>query len=211
MRRADLSKWALLAMVFATAVVADQTTKFLAVDRLTLAFQHGGAATPSQKIRAFYSYRYLERLAKAPYTVWKPMWQMTYTENPGAAWGLGRDMSEATRNGFFMLVSIAAAVFILVYYGRLAERQRYLQLALALVLSGAVGNFIDRVARHYVIDFVKWHWWNRPGLYWPIFNLADSLIVVGVALLMLHPGQKKEKQAAIEPSPGGNRKAAPRL
>jgi signal peptidase II len=38
---------------------------------------------------------------------------------------------------------------------------------------------------------VQWHWWRRPDLYWPIFNLADSLIVVGVAMILLLPGQKK--------------------
>ena len=67
------------------------------------------------------------------------------------------------------------------------------KVALAFVLSGAVGNLIDRLARGYVVDFVQWHWWNRPDLYWPIFNQADSLIVVGVAMLMLHPGEKREK------------------
>ncbi len=210
MRRVGLSKWTLLALVFAAAVIADQTTKFLAVDRLTLAFQREGAATLSEKVQAFYSLRYLEGLAKAPHIVWKPVWRMNYVENPGAAWGLGRGLSEATRNGFFMLVSIAAVGFILYYYRRLSDRQRYMQIAFALVLSGAVGNFIDRLARRYVIDFVEWHWWNRPDLRWPTFNVADSLIVVGVALLMLHPGQK-QSQASAEPSPGGNRKAGPRL
>jgi signal peptidase II len=209
MRRSGLSKWALLALVFATAVIADQATKFLAVDRLTLAFQRQGAATVPEKARVFYSLRYLEGLAKAPYTVWKPVWRMNYVENPGAAWGLGRGMSETTRNGFFMLVSVAAVGFILYYYRRLSDRQRYMQIALALVLSGAVGNFIDRLARRYVIDFVEWHWWNRPDLRWPTFNVADSLIVIGVALLMLHPGQKKRSPVAVEL--GGNRKAAPRL
>ena len=61
-------------------------------------------------------------------------------------------------------------------------------MALAFVLAGAVGNFIDRLARSYVIDFVEWYWWNRPDLRWPTFNVADSLIVVGVAMLIIHPG-----------------------
>ena len=90
-------------------------------------------------------------------------------------------------------MSIAAVLFILHYYRKLREDQRFLQLALAFVLSGAVGNFIDRVARGYVIDFVEWYWWNRPDVRWPTFNLADSLIVVGVAMLVLHPGAGREK------------------
>jgi signal peptidase II len=80
-----------------------------------------------------------------------------------------------------------AAAFILGYYRRLRDDQRYLQVALSLVLAGATGNFLDRLARQYVIDFVEWYWWNRPDLSWPTFNVADSLIVVGVALLVLQP------------------------
>jgi len=61
------------------------------------------------------------------------------------------------------------------------------------VLSGALGNAIDRAARSYVVDFIAWHWWNRPDLQWPTFNIADSLIVVGVAMLILHPGDARER------------------
>jgi signal peptidase II len=194
-----LSKWALLALIVLTAVFADQATKLLAVDRLTSAFQRRNAGTLAEKVQALYSERYLEGMARSPYVVFRPWWRMSYVENPGAAWGLGRSMSETTRNAFFMLVSAAAVVFIFYYFRRLTERQRYLQISLALVLSGAIGNFIDRVARHYVIDFIEWHWWNRPDLRWPTFNVADSLIVVGVALLVIHPGPKKQR-----PAPGGN-------
>jgi signal peptidase II len=118
---------------------------------------------------------------------------MNYVENPGAAWGLFRGFSVGFRNAFFTLVSVGAVAFILNYYRRVREDQRFLQLALAFVLSGAVGNFIDRLARGYVVDFVEWYWWNRPDLRWPTFNVADSLIVVGVAMLVLHPGPRKDE------------------
>jgi signal peptidase II len=78
------------------------------------------------------------------------------------------------------------------------EAQRLLRVALSLVLAGAVGNFIDRLARGYVVDFVDWHWWNRPDLYWPTFNVADSMIVVGVGLLLLLPAPGGERAAARE-------------
>ncbi|HEY6100173.1 MAG TPA: signal peptidase II, partial [Anaeromyxobacter sp.] len=96
------------------------------------------------------------------------------------------------RNAFFTAISLGAVGFILYYYRKLQDDQRFVQLALAFVLSGAVGNFVDRIARGYVVDFVEWYWWNRPDLRWPTFNVADSLIVVGVAMLVLHPGQKRE-------------------
>ncbi len=194
-----LNKWALLAALFTVLVAADQWTKFLAVDRLTTVFERAGDRTAGEKIRGFYGYRLLEPVATAPYYVWRPVWRMNYVENPGAAWGMFRGLSDSFRNAFFTAISVGAVGFILHYYRR--QENRFLQLALAFVLAGAVGNFVDRVARKYVIDFIEWYWWNRPDLRWPTFNLADSLIVVGVAMLVLHPGGKREPE-------GGNEKAA---
>ncbi|ACG71256.1 lipoprotein signal peptidase [Anaeromyxobacter sp. K] len=196
--RRPVSKWALLALLFAALLAADQWTKYLAVERLTVVFERGGDETLAERVRGFYTYRHLEPLSTEPYYVWRPVWRMNYVENPGAAWGLFRGHSQLFRNAFFTLVSLAAVAFILHYYRKLRQDQRYLQVALALVLAGAVGNFVDRLARRYVIDFVEWYWWNRPDLRWPTFNVADSLIVVGVAMLVLHPGSKREAARAPE-------------
>jgi len=190
--KGGVHKYALLAAIFVTMVVADQWSKFLAVDRLTWAFQRVGATTPGDKVQAYYSMKHLEGTSRPPHVVWSPMWRMTYAENPGAAWGMLRDLPAGFRHGFFVTITLVAVGFILWYYRKLRPDQRWMQVALAFVLSGAVGNLVDRLARGYVVDFVQWHWWNRPELYWPIFNLADSLIVVGVAMLMLHPGEKRE-------------------
>lgn len=190
------SKWALLAAIFAVMVVLDQWTKYLAVERLTFAFERAQARTAAEKLSVFYGQRHLEALARPPHVVWRPVWRMNYVENPGAAWGLFRNLSEDVRAAFFGLISVGAVAFILHYYRKVGERQRVLQIALAFVLSGAVGNFVDRLARRYVIDFVEWHWWNRPDLRWPTFNVADSLIVVGVALLLLLPGERGGEAAA---------------
>jgi signal peptidase II len=188
-----LSKWTLLAVIFVGMVVGDQWSKFLAVDRLTWAFPRVGAVTLGQRVEAFYSMKHLEATSRPPHVVWNPMWRMTYAENPGAAWGMLRDLPEGFRHGFFVVVSVVAVGFMLWYYRKLRQDQRWMQVALSFVLSGAVGNLVDRLARGYVVDFVQWHWWKRPELYWPIFNLADSLIVVGVIMLMLHPGEKRKK------------------
>jgi signal peptidase II len=185
------SKWALLALLFVGLLVADQWTKFLAVERLTVVFERGGDAGLAEKVRGFYGYTHLEPLATEPHYVYRPFWRMNYVENPGAAWGLFRNLSPDVRNLFFTVISLAAAVFILYSYRKLREDQRFLQVALAFVLAGAMGNFLDRIARRYVIDFIEWYWWNRPDIRWPTFNIADSLIVVGVAMLVLHPGPKK--------------------
>ena len=186
-----LSKWALLGAIFAVMVVSDQWSKFLAVDRLTWAFPRVGATGAAAKVKAFYGMKHLETMARPPHVVWDPMWRMTYAENPGAAWGMLRDLPAGLRHGFFVVMTLGALGFILWYYRRLRQDQRFMQVALAFVFSGAVGNLVDRLARGYVVDFVQWHWWRRPDLYWPIFNLADSLIVVGVAMILLHPAEKK--------------------
>lgn len=188
-----LSKWALLGALFVALVLVDQWTKFLAVERLTTAFAQAPHLSVGEKLVSFYAeHRELDTLTpRQPYYVYRPLWRMNYVENPGAAWGLFRGLEEPWRTTFFVVVSIGAVIFILQYFRKLRGDQRFLQVALAFVLAGAVGNFIDRLARQYVIDFVEWYWWNNEQLRWPTFNVADSLIVVGVLMLVLHPDQKK--------------------
>jgi signal peptidase II len=130
------------------------------------------------------------------------MWRMVYAENPGAAWGMLRDLPAGFRHGFFVVTALTALGFILWYYRKLREDQRWMQVALSFVFAGATGNLIDRLARGYVIDFVQWHWWHRPELYWPIFNLADSLIVVGVAMIMIAPGEKAAREGKKDDAAG---------
>jgi signal peptidase II len=189
-------KWAVLAALFVVLVAVDQWTKYLAVERLTHVFERSRDAGVAERVRGFYAYKHLEPLATEPHYVWQPVWRMNYVENPGAAWGLFRSFSDTFRNAFFTLVSVGAIGLILHYYRKLRDDQRYLQVALSFVLAGAVGNFIDRIARQYVIDFVEWYWWNRPDIRWPTFNVADSLIVVGVAMLIVHPGSRTERERA---------------
>ena len=104
----------------------------------------------------------------------------TYVRNQGAAFGILSD--SAFRLPFFIGVSIVAVVGIVWYYSKIKTQQTLLRYALALVLSGAVGNFIDRVRLGEVIDFIDVHWYQY---HWPAFNIADSAISVGVALLLI--------------------------
>jgi len=181
------SKWKLLALVFGLGVVLDQVTKFLAVDRLTVAFSRVGAHTLAEKVSAFLRLKYLEPLATEPYYVYRPLWRMNYVENPNAAFGFMSFVPAETRYQLFLVISVLAIGFVFYYYRKLAPGQRFLQISLAFVLAGTVGNLIDRLARRYVIDFIDWYWWNRPDLRWPTFNIADSLLVVGIGLLLIHP------------------------
>jgi signal peptidase II len=186
-----VSKWKLLALVAGLWFAADQVTKYLAVEHLTAAFAVAHARTPGEKIEAFVSQKnLLERGLADPTPVnVAPFWQHRYTQNRGAAWGVLAGAGEQFRVPFFYLVSIIAILFIFSYYRKLSTSQRYLQIALALVLGGAVGNAVDRLLRGYVIDFIDWHWfdphWLHPALHWPTFNVADSGITVGLAMLFL--------------------------
>ena len=185
----SLSKWKLLALLAGLWFVADQVTKYLAVEHLTYAFTAARAHTLPEKVGAFVSQKdLLERGLADPNPVEvAPFWQNRYTQNRGAAWGVLAGAGEKFRVPFFHLVSIAAVIFIVSYYRKLRNDQRYLQIALALVLGGAIGNALDRVLRGYVIDFIDWHWfdpnWMHPSLHWPTFNVADSGITVGLAML----------------------------
>ncbi len=200
------SKWKLLAIVFVAGVLADQATKFLAVDRLTTVFQRVGAHTAGEKVEAFWRLKHLEPLASEPYYVFRPWWRMNYVENANAAFSFGAFVPAAVRHPLFIVVSFLAVGFVLYYYRRVGERQRFMQLALAFVLAGAIGNLVDRLARRYVIDFIEWYWWNRPDIRWPTFNIADSLLVVGIAMLLVHPapGRASSSWGRRE---GGNKRA----
>jgi signal peptidase II len=114
-----------------------------------------------------------------------------YAENPGAAFGLFRNLPENLRGPFFHLVSIGAVVLIVFYYRKLrGERAEAWAIAgLPMVLGGAVGNWIDRIARGFVIDFIDLQFIN-----WPSFNVADSAICVGVGLLVIDSFVRKEEK-----------------
>lgn len=117
------------------------------------------------------------------------LFNLTYLRNKGAAFSF---LSTASwRIPFFISVTLVAAVVILVTVRKLREEQRLAQSALAMIFSGAVGNLIDRVRLGEVIDFLDVYW---KGYHWPAFNVADSLICVGVTLMALEMFREERKQ-----------------
>ena len=100
--------------------------------------------------------------------------------NTGAAFSFLADASGWQR-WFFIGLGIAAAVFI-VYMLKRHGSQRLFAWALALILGGALGNVIDRALHGYVVDFLDFH---LRGRHFPAFNIADSAITLGAALLIL--------------------------
>jgi len=108
-----------------------------------------------------------------------------FAKNKGGAWGLLQNETEALRRPFFLIVSVAAIVFIVLLYRKLQPGQTALKWGLPLVLGGALGNLVDRIRYGWVIDFIDIYITNPSGppSHWPTFNVADIAICVGVLLM----------------------------
>lgn len=106
---------------------------------------------------------------------------LTLWHNTGAAFSFLSDAGGWQR-GFFATVSAIVSVVLVVWIYRLPSQQKMLTLALALILGGAVGNLYDRVTFGYVVDFIDLHY---SGYHFPAFNIADSAISVGAAVMLL--------------------------
>jgi len=122
-----------------------------------------------------------------------PYFNLTYVHNTGAAFSF---LSEAGgwQRWFFAGLAVIISAVIAVWLARLKQHETLLAVALSLVLGGAIGNLIDRLAYGYVIDFLDvyyqtWHW--------PAFNIADSAITLGVILMLAESfGLGKSEDAA---------------
>ncbi|MFP2932546.1 signal peptidase II [Pyxidicoccus sp. 3LG] len=195
----------LLVLVAVTVLAADQVTKYLAVSRLTNALDGREGLS---RVSGFVSEQNLDndppaeagkRRVSRPYRFIEDYWHFRYVENPGAAWGLFGNLPEGVRRIFFHVVSLAALAFIFLMYRRTEVEQRLVRVALALISGGALGNFVDRLIRGYVIDFIDWHWRNQPGMRWPTFNVADAAICVGVAFMLLDSLRVRRPEAVPAP------------
>src|SRR5579862_2841280 len=106
---------------------------------------------------------------------------ITYTQNPGAAFSMLADAPPWVRKAFLLTMACAAICVLLVIIVR-AESVSLTSVSCALILGGATGNLIDRAIRGRVIDFMRAHYYD---LNYPIFNVADSAISIGVVLILL--------------------------
>ncbi|MFT6918440.1 MAG: signal peptidase II [Cognaticolwellia sp.] len=109
-----------------------------------------------------------------------PFFNLTYVHNLGAAFSFLADQGGWQRWFFTAIAGIASIVFI-VWLAKTPKQQALLSVAFALMLSGAVGNLIDRVLFGYVIDFLDFYGF---GYHFPAFNIADSMIFIGAALMV---------------------------
>jgi signal peptidase II len=148
-------KYRFFGLAFLIGLILDQATKRSIVER-------------------FY---YAERLEVIP-----GFFDLTHVRNPGGAFSFFADGPLEWRMAFFVGATLLALVLLTIFLVRHEGQDRLIPLALGLVMAGAVGNLIDRIAYGEVIDFLEVHLWG--GYTWPTFNVADSAIVLGVGLLI---------------------------
>jgi len=110
-------------------------------------------------------------------TVIENFFYMTSHRNKGAAWGILQGQF-----GFFYIITILFTIGIIYYLHKYGKNHRGLAISLSFILGGAIGNFIDRLFRKEVVDFIDVMIFTYD---YPIFNLADSFLVVGVILFAI--------------------------
>ncbi|TNG01261.1 MAG: lipoprotein signal peptidase [Gammaproteobacteria bacterium] len=110
-----------------------------------------------------------------------PMFNLTLVHNSGAAFSFLSDAGGWQR-WFFIILAVIVSTMVFQWLWRLRSTERLHAAALALILGGALGNLIDRVINGYVIDFIDMYY---ETYHWPVFNIADSAITIGVILLII--------------------------
>src|SRR5699024_1972154 len=100
----------------------------------------------------------------------------TYIQNSGAAWSLLEG-----KMWFFYIITLIVVAFLLYYLYTEGRKDKILGVILSIILAGTLGNFIDRVLFQYVVDMIKLEFIN-----FPIFNVADMLLTIGVAVLLFY-------------------------
>ena len=138
----------------------------------------------ADQVTKSYATTYLAPLGSVP--ILPGLLDLTYVRNPGAVFGLLRDVPSPWRGLILTLVPLLAIGLVLLLARGLAPGHRRARASLAMVLGGALGNLIDRIRLGWVVDFVDVH---VAGWHWPAFNVADSAICVGIALLALDLGR----------------------
>ena len=161
-----IKDYALLILIAGSVVLLDQITKYIVRINLPLGQVYHPELWLSQYIRIVH---------------WK---------NTGAAFGIFQNMG-----GVFTILSFVVAIVIFIYYPQVPRKDWPVRIAMGLLLGGATGNLIDRLARGYVTDFVS------VGSF-PVFNVADASISTGVVILFigmwLQEREAKSQESRLE-------------
>ena len=193
----DRGKWLLFLIVAALSLIADQATKIWARGSLPTLRHQGAAAciVPDDIVNRACMGRAVP--------VIDGFWEWRLSMNPGSAFGLF-----SSQNGARIGLSVVGilAVFGMLWMMRKARAdQRILHWALALVTGGAIGNLIDRMYFGVVTDFILWRYQTHE---WPVFNVADIVLVVGVGLMFIDIQKEGRRDKARKAGRQAKAKAA---
>ena len=194
----DTRKWKLFAIVSLLSLIADQVTKIWA--RAELPVGPPNCQGSLDVVEALAAHRCMG----LPVSVIENYWDWRLSMNPGSAFGL---FSSTGSFGRIMLSVVGVAAVIGMFWMLKKSRadQRILHWALAFVAGGAVGNLIDRIYYGVVTDFVLWRYKTKE---WPVFNIADVVLVVGVGLMFIDIQKEGKREKAAKKAQQEKAKAA---
>jgi signal peptidase II len=182
-------QWIVFAVVGALSLIADQITKIWARGALPT-FGHGSGVAGACKIPDDII-AHMCQGKSVP--IVDGYWDWRLSMNPGSAFGL---FSSLTVGRILLsIVGIAAVIGMIFMLRKARPDQKVLHWALALVAGGAIGNLVDRIYYGVVTDFVLWHAKSHE---WPVFNVADVVLVVGVGLMFIDIQKENKREKLIK-------------
>ncbi len=185
----ERAKWTIFAVVSLLSLIADQATKIWA--RASLPVE--GHGTGAGGVCVIPDDIMVRRCGGVARTVIDGFWDWRLSMNPGSAFGLFGGQSFA--RVMLSIVGIAAVGGMIWMLKKSRTDQRVLHWALAFVAGGAVGNLIDRIYYGVVTDFVLWHYKTHE---WPVFNVADIVLVIGVGLMFIDIQKEGKREKALK-------------
>ena len=181
-------KWIVFLIVAVLSLVADQATKIWARGSLPVVRVDRGAAAcivPDDIVARTCQGHFVPVISG--------YWDWRLSMNPGSAFGLFSSQEGARI--LLSIVGIVAVIGMLWMLRKARPDQQILHWALAFVAGGAVGNLIDRIYFGVVTDFILWKYQNHE---WPVFNVADVVLVVGVGLMFIDIQKEGRREKALK-------------
>jgi signal peptidase II len=188
-------KWKIFWVVSLLSLIADQVTKIWA--RAELPTRPAGCRVPEDII--------IHQCYGTPVTVIEGFWEWRLSMNPGSAFGLFGSLGPSVTRILLSVVGVAAVIGMVYMLKKSRPDQRILHWALAFVAGGAVGNLIDRMYFSVVTDFVLWKYKTHE---WPVFNIADVVLVIGVGLMFIDIQKENKREKAARKERQAKAKAA---
>jgi len=187
-------KWILFAIIAALSLVADQGTKIWARASLPVVGHGTGVQLAEGGHQCVVPDDIVARVCQGKAVpVIDGFWDWRLSMNPGSAFGLFSSQNGA--RVFLSLVGIVAVIGMVFMLRKARTDQRILHWALALVAGGAVGNLVDRIYYGVVTDFILWKYKTHE---WPVFNVADIVLVVGVGLMFIDIQKENKREKALK-------------